>query len=110
MGKSICLLIINTIVHTILIIVAPLLRMADRLFVKSVGWLLKYQQRWQKYLAIAPSLSLKAPGFALNADRCFVRFHRLLMRFCRRQSGRCKSHAMRTGFAGNSSGQLILAS
>ncbi len=91
MRKGISLLIIDVTVHAILIIVAPLLRVVDRLFVKSVDWLLSYQKPWQKYWRFAPALKLKAPGFALNTDRCFVRFHRLLMRFCRRQSGR--SHA-----------------
>lgn len=110
MGKGICLLIIDVIVHTILIIFAPVLRAADRLFVKSVDWLLRYQQRWQKYCQFAPALKLKVPGLALNADRCFVRFYRLLMGSCRSQSGRCKSHAMQTGFTGNNSDKLLMAS
>ena len=102
MRKGIILLITDVVVHTILIIFAPVLRMADRLFVKSVDWLVRCQQRWQKCLAIAPALSLKAPGFALNTDRCFVRFHRLLMRFCHRQNGRPHAFARH--------GSVVLAS
>lgn len=102
-------LFFDVIFYAIAIIFVPVLRVADRLFEKSVDWLLKHQQRWQKYWRFAPALSL-APGFVLNTDRCFVRFHRLLMRFCRRQSGHGESHSMRSGFGVNDSASLLMAS
>lgn len=88
MRMRICLLAIDTIVLVILSIATTVSRMADLLFVKSLDRLLKYQKPWQEFSRFAPALSLKVPGFALNTDRCFVRFHVLLMRFCRRQNGR----------------------
>lgn len=108
--RRINILFSDVIIHALLSVFASALWVSDWLFVKSVDWLVRFQQRWQKCLAIAPAMSLKAPGFALNTDRCFVRFHRLLMRFCNRQNGNCEPHAMRTGFTGINSGPLLMAS
>ena len=108
--RTTTILFLHVVIGSVLSIFASALWLGDWLFVKSVDWLVRCEKYWQKYLAVAPALSLKVPGFALNTDRCFVRFHRLLMRFCNRQNGNREPHAMRTGFAGSNSGPLLMAS
>lgn len=108
--RTTTILFLRIVIGSVLSIFVRALRLVDWLLVQLVGWLVRCQKSWQKYLAVAPALSLKVPGFALNTDRCFVRFHRLLMRFCNRQNGNREPHTMRTGFAGGNSGPLLMAS
>lgn len=107
MSRNVCLIIFDVIFYAIEIIFAPVLLACVRLFEKSVDWLLKHRKRLEKYLAI--TLALRALMYAF-ISRCFVRFHRLLMRFCQRRVRDCESHAMQTGLGGCNSSQLLTSS